>query len=249
MTLSRWAVRRGERGDSQRRRRRFEEVEGAGRGGYDANVMGQIDEKKERQRLAELYAGMEKGELEEIAGAADSLTAVAREALRAEMLSRGMEAPPANASAAETSASRDEPPSPVVIARYGGVPEALLAKSMLDSAGIESFLGDENLVRLDWFYSNLVGGIKLMVREEDAETARAVLEKNIPEKLEVTGVGEYAQPPCPKCGSLDVSFDELNKQIAYTGFFLGVPIHVNHKGGKCRACGHEWEPRSEAPAQ
>jgi hypothetical protein len=37
-------------------------------------------------------------------------------------------------------------------------------------------------VRLDWFYSNLVGGIKLMVRKEDAETARALLEKNTPEK-------------------------------------------------------------------
>jgi Putative prokaryotic signal transducing protein len=71
---------------------------------------------------------------------------------------------------------------PVPPARYGGVPEAVLAKSMLDSAGIESFLGDENLVRLDWFYSNLVGGIKLMVREEDAETARALLEKNSPEE-------------------------------------------------------------------
>jgi len=202
--------------------------------------MGQIDEQQERRRLAELYAGMEKGELEEIAGEVDSLTAVAREALRSEMLGRGMEAPPASAEAAESDARKDEP-SPVMIARYGGVPEALLAKSMLDSAGIESFLGDENLVRLDWFYSNLVGGIKLMVREEDAETARALLEKNIPEKLEVAGVGEYAQPVCPKCGSLDVSFDELNKQIAYTGFFVGVPIHVNHKGGKCHACGHGWD--------
>jgi hypothetical protein len=207
--------------------------------------MGHIDAPRERRRLAELYAGMEKGELEEIAGDADSLTPVAREALRSEMLSRGMEAPPANARAEETSASKDEAPSPVIIARYGSVPEALLAQSMLDSAGIESFLGDENLVRLDWFYSNLVGGIKLMVREEDAETARTLLEKNIPEKLEVTGVGEYAQPPCPKCGSLDVSLDGLDKQIAYTGFFLSVPIHVNHKGGKCHACGHEWEPGSE----
>jgi hypothetical protein len=144
--------------------------------------MGQIDEGRERQRLAELYAGMEKGELEEIARDAGSLTPVAREVLRTEMLSRGMEAPPANAGAAETSPSKDEPTSPVVIARYGGVPEALLAKSMLDSAGIESFLGDENLVRLDWFYSNLVGGIKLMVREEDAETARALLEQNSPER-------------------------------------------------------------------
>jgi Putative prokaryotic signal transducing protein len=143
--------------------------------------MGRIDERLERQRLAELYDGMEKGELEEIAGDADSLTAVAREALRSEMLGRGTEAPSLSAGAAETSVKR-EAPSPVMIARFGGVPEALLAKSMLDSAGIESFLGDENLVRLDWFYSNLVGGIKLMVREEDAETARTLLEKNSSEK-------------------------------------------------------------------
>ena len=210
--------------------------------------MGQIDERQERKRLAELYAGMEKGELEEIAGDAASLTPVAREALRSEMLGRGMEAPPANAGAAETSASESDPPSPVMIARYGGVPEALLAKSMLESAGIESFLGDENLVRLDWFYSNLVGGIKLLVREEDAETARKVLEQNIPEKLEVTGVGEYAQPACPKCGSLDVSYEGLDKKIAYTGFLLGVPIHVKYKGGRCHACGHEWEPSSGAPS-
>jgi Putative prokaryotic signal transducing protein len=204
--------------------------------------MGQIDERHERRRLTELYADMENGELEEIAGDADSLTPMAREALRSEMLSRGMQAPSAMAAPTEASAGEQETPGPVMVGRYGGVPEAMVAKSMLDSAGIESFLGDENLVRLDWFYSNLVGGIKLMVREQDAETARSVLERNIPEKLEVTGVGEYAQPPCPKCGSLDVSFDEMNKQIAYTGFFLGVPIHVNHKGGKCQACSHEWDP-------
>ncbi len=150
---------------------------------YDAETMGQIDGGRERQRLAELYAGMEEGELKEIAQDADSLTALAREALRLEMLSRGMDAPSEKSEAAETSV-KDEAPSPVVIARYGGGPEALLAKSMLDSAGIESFLGDENLVRLDWFYSNLVGGIKLMVREEDAETARTLLKESIPERLE-----------------------------------------------------------------
>jgi len=94
------------------------------------------------------------------------------------MLSRGMDAPSEQSEAAETSV-KAEALSPVVIARYGGVPEAVLAKSMLDSAGIESFLGDENLVRLDWFYSNLVGGIKLMVREEDAETARTLLKEDL----------------------------------------------------------------------
>lgn len=210
--------------------------------------MGKIDEGQERQRLANLYASMEEGELHEIAGDVDSLTQVAREALQSEMLGRGMEAPPAQREPTETSTTYDEALRPVMVGRYGGVPEALVAKSMLDSAGIESFLSDENLVRLDWFYSNLVGGIKLMVREEDAETARTVLEKNIPKKLEVTGVGEFVQPPCPRCGSLDVTFDGLDKKIASAGFFLNVPIHVILKGGKCHACGHEWEPENEAPS-
>ncbi len=58
----------------------------------------------------------------------------------------------------------------------------MIAKSMLDSAGIECLLGDENLVRIDWF---LADGIKLMVREEDADTARKLLEENVPEKFDV----------------------------------------------------------------
>ena len=207
--------------------------------------MGQIDEAKEWWRLGELYASLEEGELEEIAADADSLTQMAREVLRSEMLSRGMVAPPAEREASETSSKKEEMPGPIMVGRYRDSSEAMIAKSMLDSAGIESFLSDENLVRLDWFYSNLVGGIKLMVREEDAATARKLLEENIPEKFDVAGVGEYAQPRCPECGSLDVSFDELNKQIAYTGLLLGVPIPVNRKGGTCHACGHEWDSEND----
>jgi len=202
--------------------------------------MGQTDEQKERRRLEEWYASLEEGELKEIAEDAGSLTELAREALRSEMLRRGMQAPPAERGASETPRSGREAPGPVMVGRYRDSGEAMIAKSMLDSAGIECFLGDENLVRLDWFYSNLIGGIKLMVREEDAETARKLLEENIPEKIDVAEVGEYVQPRCPQCGSMDVSFDELNKQIAYAGLFLSLPIPVNRKGGKCHACGHEW---------
>ena len=39
--------------------------------------MGEINEQKERRRLADLYASLEEGERQEIAGDADSLTAVA----------------------------------------------------------------------------------------------------------------------------------------------------------------------------
>ena len=147
--------------------------------------MGQSDEQKERLRLAELYASLEDGELEEIAADVDSLTELAREALRSEMLRRGMQAPPAEKEDSKTACSEREHSGPVMVGRYRDSGEAMIAKSMLDSAGIECFLGDENLVRIDWFYSNLIGGIKLMVRAEDAETARKLLEENIPEKFDV----------------------------------------------------------------
>ena len=129
-----------------------------------------------------MYASLEEGELKEIAGDAASLTRAAREALRSEMLRRGMQAPPAERGASETPLSEREAPGPVMVGRYRDSGEAMIAKSMLDSAGIECFLGDENLARL---YSNLADGIKLMVREEDADTARKLLEENIPEKFDM----------------------------------------------------------------
>jgi Putative prokaryotic signal transducing protein len=72
----------------------------------------------------------------------------------------------------------------VIVGRYLFLPDAQVAKSILDSAGIESFLADENVVRMDWFYSNAVGGIKLLVRHEDAETAKKLLEESSAEPLE-----------------------------------------------------------------
>ena len=60
----------------------------------------------------------------------------------------------------------------VTIRQFRDLPEALLAKGSLESAGIECFLADENLVRLDWFISNFIGGIKLKVRVPDAATRR-----------------------------------------------------------------------------
>jgi hypothetical protein len=62
-----------------------------------------------------------------------------------------------------------------VIRKFRDLPEALLAKGALDAAGIESHLLDENLVRLDWFYSNAIGGVRLCVRVEDASAAFRVL--------------------------------------------------------------------------
>jgi hypothetical protein len=60
-----------------------------------------------------------------------------------------------------------------MVKRFYAITEALVAKSALDSAGIDSLLADEDVVQM--VYPNLVGGLKLMVRPEDLETAVQLL--------------------------------------------------------------------------
>jgi hypothetical protein len=132
---------------------------------------------EERQRLSQLYAAMSDGELRELAREAGSLTDEARTALAAEMERREIaaeetEAEDPNEAVLPESEFRDL----LTIRQYRDLPEALLAKSVLESAGIECFLGDDNLIRMDWLWSNLLGGIKLRVRQEDALVASRLLE-------------------------------------------------------------------------
>lgn len=49
------------------------------------------------------------------------------------------------------------------IRRFRDLSEAIVARSLLESGGIEAYLCDENLVRLDWQISNFIGGIRLQV--------------------------------------------------------------------------------------
>ena len=202
-----------------------------------------LDDRQERRRLAANYAGMTDGELQRLAQTADSLTELAWDALEDEMDRRHLEY-------SDDDCSDDSAPEPrqemevrelVTIRQFRDLPEALLAKGSLESAGIECFLADENLVRLDWFISNFIGGIKLNVRAADAENAQKLLDEPILEGLYVQGIGLYEQPRCPQCQSLDVNFQELDRPIAYMSAFLRVPMPVQRPGWRCHACDAEWE--------
>src|SRR6266852_5228583 len=57
----------------------------------------------------------------------------------------------------------------VILRKLRDLPEALLVKSILDSADIECFILDENTIRMDWLWSNLLGGFKICVRKADAD--------------------------------------------------------------------------------
>jgi hypothetical protein len=63
----------------------------------------------------------------------------------------------------------------VMLRRYRDLSAAIVVKAILDSAAIECLLGDENMVRLYWFWSNLLGGVKLWVREQDLDQAASLI--------------------------------------------------------------------------
>jgi hypothetical protein len=56
------------------------------------------------------------------------------------------------------------------------MPAAFVERSALESAAIQCFLQDDNVVRMDWLWSNALGGIKLLVREKDTQHTAKVLD-------------------------------------------------------------------------
>jgi hypothetical protein len=129
----------------------------------------------------------------------------------------------------------------VTLWRYRDLPEALIAHSKLQAAGFECFLTDDNVVRMDWFMSNLFGGVKLKVAASDHDAALALLSEQIPPSFTAEEVGEeYQQPACPKCGSLDVSFETINREVALAALFISLPVPIPRNSWKCQDCGARW---------
>jgi hypothetical protein len=212
---------------------------------YIARNVATVDPEKERRRLRQLYAGMVDGELEEIAQDAVSLSDVARKALQAELARRRPEIALPDPIASSPPVP-EQPPRPVMLRRYRDLPDALLAKSILDSASIECYLIDENTIRMDWMWSTLLGGVKLWVREEDAD-AGDLLDLDYLESFDVEGVGKYRQPRCPNCRSFDVSYRGLMKHLPYGMLWLHFPFPVTHVAWVCYSCAHVWEATSDDP--
>jgi hypothetical protein len=205
--------------------------------------MDNLDPERERKRLSALYSAMSDGELQKLAEDAASLTEVAIQMLSAELQRRG------NIALAEPAAPlvEVEQRALVVIQQFRDMPEALLAKGVLDSAGIECHLFDDNMVRLDWFISNLLGGVKLAVRAGDAAAAIEILELPTAEVFEVEGLGKYEQPHCPRCESVAVRHEAyMDKRFALPALVVaGLPVPVPRNVWKCDSCGEEWRDRAD----
>jgi hypothetical protein len=198
-----------------------------------------LGSERERQRLQALYARMSDGELQNLAHDARSLTQIALQILSEEAHRRGLLLTLAESATSQAVLEHRELS---IVRQFRDMHDALLAKGLLESAGLECFLVDDNIVRLNWFISNLVGGIKLAVNSEDIEAAVEIMEQPIPDAFEVEGSETYEQPRCPGCGSIDISHHAgLDKRFALPALYVsGIPVPIPRDVWKCASCGAQW---------
>jgi hypothetical protein len=140
----------------------------------------------------------------------------------------------------------------VTVRSYFNQTDAYLARSRLESAGIPTFLADENMVNTNWFYSIAMGGIRLQVRAEDVGAALEILDDKAGIPLEAA---EADQVLCPKCGSSDTARGPsstlglpwlgcLGTVLVYVmpSFLVSLPLFLAAKWRyRCKSCGHVWQ--------
>jgi len=108
-------------------------------------------------------------------------------------------------------------------------------------AGIECFLKDEFTVTVDPILSNAIGGIKLVVKKEEAEEANLLLQQ-FDEAYRQTAV-------CPKCGSKNIALvpkqTTANIATAILTWLFGSYAISAKNVYKCESCGYESENLTE----
>ena len=205
--------------------------------------MSDISQRHSEPTFADLYRPMSELELRELAADWHDLIDEARAALEAEFDSRGL-------SFVEPAPPVDEPVEYrdlVTLRRYRDLSEAIVARAVVESAGIFCFLKDENLVRLDWQMSNLLGGIRLQVGAADVEAAEAVLSQPVPDSIDIPDQPDFQQPRCPRCNSTDIAWERQGRKATLLSLYLfSLPLPRGSESWRCSNCDLHWVDEDES---
>jgi hypothetical protein len=116
--------------------------------------------------------------------------------------------------------------------------EANVALSLVENEGIKACLSDENTVNAYSFYEFAVGGVKIMVAEEDAARAVSALNNR---KQDVAIPAKDDEICCPRCKSRDVETIDTRWKAFLTILMLGVQLFSGRNRYECQSCGHSWK--------
>ncbi len=131
-------------------------------------------------------------------------------------------------------------------------PEANIAKGYLESNGIHTLIQDENTIQVLNFYSNAIGGVKLLVPASDYEEGIELLKKagylsdtgsEDDFKTEVVRIVQAADKNiCPYCKSENIGRNKkVNSLIIPLYLLLGLVFPIYQLSYKCFDCYKEWK--------
>jgi hypothetical protein len=119
--------------------------------------------------------------------------------------------------------------------------DAHVGRALLESEGVSAYLGSEHIVTAWWPMSMVFGGVRLLVRGEHFEEAKAILAMRDRGELEAALVEEF--PPailrCGRCGSeqLVLRRNRLAVCIAFMLLVVCRAIFPPAKELLCKSCG------------
>lgn len=133
-----------------------------------------------------------------------------------------------------------------LVTTFSNYMEAHIVYGRLEDAGINCWLKDENTVSLNPLWNITVGGIKLMVAEDQVEEAKDLLKQYDEERR--------SRFVCTQCGSGNIELISSNRNAsnwiqAIAGFLFGYNPPVE-KIWHCFNCKAEFkEPRETNPLE
>jgi hypothetical protein len=120
-------------------------------------------------------------------------------------------------------------PELATVESYFSPNDAYMARLKLESAGIQVFLDNENLVAVNPLYGPATGGIKLRVPAEQAKEALQI-------------ISNTSLPTCPSCTSQNVSQKPVSKVLFLVALLcLTLPLWLIRRSWICQDCGHHWK--------
>lgn len=131
--------------------------------------------------------------------------------------------------------------------------EAHMVKTYLESEGIDTEIRDEMTINVNPFYSNAIGGVKLLVKKEDYCRGIETLKKGgyvkepgiVVKNIEILYIEKgFNEKNCPFCKSENISIKKVPSIwtiLVIFVFFINAVFPVFFKKSiQCYDCGREW---------
>ncbi len=124
--------------------------------------------------------------------------------------------------------------------RYIELPLAEIARAKLESEDIYCYLQNKYHIGLKWQLANALGGVRLLVRFEDRDRAKEILEKDESHLLnEISFPDPEISDLCRICSSENIEVIFLRRYSGALMMLTGLPLIFWGTYYKCKDCGYK----------